>query len=626
MSQTASHGKSKDEEDLQERSTKKFKDNSLQDMEGVVLMDTRETNNGDDNVRAAADIPMTQSYKGVVVGMDGRMDEEVVIGSSDSDDDDDDVLEEIDVEGIRVEDQKVGNYDCPIFVLSKAEEKRIHKPWKRGVIVKLLGRRIGYKALETRLKQMWVKKGIINIIDLGNDYYLVTFSHDFDHGTALMNGPWFIYDHYLTVKEWSPDFHPQSDTIKKVAVWVRISGLPIEYYDSRVLKHIGNKIGSTVKVDKNTLMQERGKYARICVEVDLSKSLLAMFMIKGRKYNVEYEGLHLLCKNCGKFGHYSEGCPEKIKVTNGHQEVIENGGRNNGGGDAPGSNLDGPWMVVQKQKRIRKGKEKENTMSEGGGRKGPAKFNAAGSINGSRFVALMDDNVEDIQQNANHAQTVVKPVLEEHVANESANGYGRNNQNNDTINSHKKKSAGSGKNNLVIIANQGTGASCAEKEDNVGLSWQQKEGNQEKSLKPVKLGARVTESFKGKSTSKNNGRATLDHLVENIEKNKLANLVKEQIRQPRESGDKEGIVMDGRGFNFQEMGLHVGLPLKGAPNVPRPPDFQNVPPFINTPPPVQATDDINQEKENFLDASDQVGEGSSDSDMEVVKETPLGDA
>jgi hypothetical protein len=80
-----------------------------------------------------------------------------------------------------------------------------------------------------------------------------------------------------------------------VAVGVRISGLPIEYYDSRVLKNIGNKIGSTVKVDKNTVMQERGKYARLCVEVDLTKPLLAMFMIKGRKYNVEYEGLHLLC-------------------------------------------------------------------------------------------------------------------------------------------------------------------------------------------------------------------------------------------------------------------------------------------------------------------------------------------
>ncbi|KAI5386464.1 hypothetical protein KIW84_072841 [Lathyrus oleraceus] len=50
---------------------------------------------------------------------------------------------------------QVGGYDCPFFVLSEAEEKRIQRPWRRGVIVKLLGRKIGHKALETRLKQMW---------------------------------------------------------------------------------------------------------------------------------------------------------------------------------------------------------------------------------------------------------------------------------------------------------------------------------------------------------------------------------------------------------------------------------------------------------------------------------------
>jgi hypothetical protein len=142
----------------------------------------------------------TMNYIGAVVGGDAKVDGVVDIAGSDTDADEDN-LDEIDIEGIKVEEQKLGNYECPIFVLSKAEEKRIHRPWKRGVIVKLLGRRIGYKALETRLKQMWVKKGIINIIDLGNDYYLVTFSHEFDHGTTLMNGPWFIYDHYLTVKE-----------------------------------------------------------------------------------------------------------------------------------------------------------------------------------------------------------------------------------------------------------------------------------------------------------------------------------------------------------------------------------------------------------------------------------------
>jgi hypothetical protein len=109
-----------------------------------------------------------------------------------------------------------------------------------------------------------------------------------------------------------------------------------------------------MKVDKNTQHQERGKYARLCVEVDLSKPLLEMFSIKGRTYKVGYEGLHLLCLSSGKFGHYVEGCPTKIVA------VGSNGG-NNGenkmdeGQTGRGAvSAAGPWTVVSKPRRPRK--------------------------------------------------------------------------------------------------------------------------------------------------------------------------------------------------------------------------------------------------------------------------------
>ncbi|MCH94906.1 hypothetical protein A2U01_0015876, partial [Trifolium medium] len=224
---------------------------------------------------------------------------------------------------------------------------------------------------------MWVRKGVINIIDLGNDYYLVAFTHEEDKNAAMSDGPWFIYDHYLTVREWSPNFHPASDTIKSVAVWIRISGLPIEYYDTRVLNFIGNRVGKTVKVDKNTLQQERGKYARLCVEVNLTKPLLAMFTIKGRKYHIEYEGLHMLCITCGKFGHYREGCPNKMKsqeVNNGEKQ----GPTATSVGDSIGisSEVAGPWVVVQKPKRNRKMKEKDAPATDSRRNTSPGKINA----------------------------------------------------------------------------------------------------------------------------------------------------------------------------------------------------------------------------------------------------------
>lgn len=145
------------------------------------------------------------------------------------------------------------------------------------------------------MNQMWVRKWVINIIDISNDYYLVAFSHENDKQDALANGMWFIYDHYLTIKDWMPNFQPNCDTIDEVVIWVRISGLPIKYYYARVLTTIGNRIGSAVKVDKNTIQQEQGKYTRVSVAVKISKPLLAMISISNKNYKVEYDGLRLLC-------------------------------------------------------------------------------------------------------------------------------------------------------------------------------------------------------------------------------------------------------------------------------------------------------------------------------------------
>lgn len=72
--------------------------------------------------------------------------------------------------------KKIGEYECPEIILSPEEETRISQPWKNGVIVKMLGKRIGYKALEAKLQQLWARKGIINIVDLGQDFFLVTFT------------------------------------------------------------------------------------------------------------------------------------------------------------------------------------------------------------------------------------------------------------------------------------------------------------------------------------------------------------------------------------------------------------------------------------------------------------------
>lgn len=116
-------------------------------------------------------------------------------------------------------------------------------------------------------------------------------------------------------------FWPSKDAVDQLAVRVRTLGLPIESYDQHMLTFIGNRIGKAIKVDKNTLYREKGKYDRLCIQVDLTKPLFDMFDVKGRHFKVEYKGLYMLCHKCGKYGHITEGC--EVQYVKGDPEMAK---------------------------------------------------------------------------------------------------------------------------------------------------------------------------------------------------------------------------------------------------------------------------------------------------------------
>lgn len=58
---------------------------------------------------------------------------------------------------------------------------------------------------------------------------------------------------------------------------------------------------------------QRGKFARLAVTVDLTKSLVSKFTIDGEEFEVEYENLQELCFHCGIYGHLREVCPHRPK-------------------------------------------------------------------------------------------------------------------------------------------------------------------------------------------------------------------------------------------------------------------------------------------------------------------------
>ncbi|KAI9126270.1 hypothetical protein K1719_002691 [Acacia pycnantha] len=104
-------------------------------------------------------------------------------------------------------------------------------------------------------------------------------------------------------------------------------GRPKSYKDSLLTKSKGRdnwfaiseeegSIGKVLELDVHTTSRGRNKFARVCIELDLTKSLVPHYMVNGILKHVEYESLHALWLNCRLFGHFKESCVHGKKEHN----------------------------------------------------------------------------------------------------------------------------------------------------------------------------------------------------------------------------------------------------------------------------------------------------------------------
>ena len=260
--------------------------------------------------------------------------------------------------------------------LSRETKLRIRKPWTNALIIKLYGRAFGLGVLQSKLYLLWKPVGSLDCVDLGKEFYSVKFSLKEDMDAVLKNGPWFIAGHFLSIRPWEPFFKPDCASVSSIAVWVSLHALPMELYEVEVLKQIGEAIGRVLQIDSQIAMEARGRYARLCIQLDITKPFINTVLIGRFEQSVVYEGIHSLCFSCGRIGHRKEACPLTIKKPEKSVEAGSIGGdvekNTNQGADQRGTHdsyesgtgsgtsndrgVDaeedryGPWMIVARRK------------------------------------------------------------------------------------------------------------------------------------------------------------------------------------------------------------------------------------------------------------------------------------
>ncbi|KAK8513602.1 hypothetical protein V6N12_052779 [Hibiscus sabdariffa] len=227
---------------------------------------------------------------------------------------------------------------------------RVHalavKSLEQTIVIKILGRRIGYTTLRNKLYEIWQPSQAFKLMDIENDYFLVTFRSRSDYLHVLTDGPWLVYGHYVSVESWTEDFSTAQPYPGNIIAWIRLPGLPVTFYKRSLITALGECIGSVLKLDYQTETGCRGKFARMAVRINLNQPLVSKIVVNGKVQLVEYESLPTVCFNCGKYGHMNENCPDQqpapsTEVPLQPSEPLP---------PTP-STMYGPWMVVEKRQR-----------------------------------------------------------------------------------------------------------------------------------------------------------------------------------------------------------------------------------------------------------------------------------
>ena len=182
------------------------------------------------------------------------------------------------------------------------------KPW---------GESIPLSIVMSKTRKDWgFIKGQVDYLDLGNGWTMFQFSNLQDLTLVWEGRPWHVSGLNLVLRCWEPYFDPFSATIQMIDQWIKITRLPLELWEEDTSKQLLHNVGQFIKVDDITLNRSKGKFARVCINIDITKPLRGSLFIpvpnqsRPLEVPISYEGLHEVCAMCGSDAHELEACPE----------------------------------------------------------------------------------------------------------------------------------------------------------------------------------------------------------------------------------------------------------------------------------------------------------------------------
>ncbi|GAV80382.1 DUF4283 domain-containing protein/zf-CCHC_4 domain-containing protein [Cephalotus follicularis] len=192
------------------------------------------------------------------------------------------------------------------------------KEWEHSLVAFVVGKRLPWRNVKEILERKWGQVGPFSFHVTTTGVVLVKFENMQARDWVLNNGPWDVWGYHLVLRAWTKDMPLSLDDCKSMLVWVKLKGIPIQYWNKEGLSYIASVLGRPLHMDANTTNKNVLTFARICIEMAASSSFPDSITLKFENgctisIGVEYPWQPAACALCKVFDHSNRTCPRSVR-------------------------------------------------------------------------------------------------------------------------------------------------------------------------------------------------------------------------------------------------------------------------------------------------------------------------
>ncbi|XP_044472222.1 uncharacterized protein LOC123200907 [Mangifera indica] len=190
--------------------------------------------------------------------------------------------------------------------------------WNTCAVGFFLRKRPPFLTVKRALEMMWTTFGLIDVMTSGQGVIILKFQDIEGASRAVEEGQLTMQGQSFLIRKWTTNLPMVINDVKKVAIWVKMYGIPLKFWTPKGLSYLASAIGNPLYMDSITEEGIRLEYARVCIEIEVDSECpedISLTLPNGETMviNVEYAWKPIKWNGCKCFGHSTASCSLAFK-------------------------------------------------------------------------------------------------------------------------------------------------------------------------------------------------------------------------------------------------------------------------------------------------------------------------